>query len=169
MFAASNKGSPHIIEMLLKSGAAVNIRDRDSRTPLYNAVHCGSWQSVRMLVKAGADVNAVDNDGNTLLHASSSWFSARQVNRYKLLIQEGIKINVRNNHGFNGLTHALLNQQNYTRSTTIVDDHCQKKFAMLLFAAGDTIDEFQVRKVPDYLKPSAEINVMNICRDATDK
>ena len=43
-----------------------------------------------------------------------------------------------------------------------------KEFAMMLSAAGETVDETKVT-VPDYLKPSEEINLKNICRKTIRK
>ena len=39
----------------------------------------------------------------------------------------------------------------------------------MLFAAGESVDQTKVKKVPHYLKPSAEIYLKNICRETNRK
>ena len=58
----------------------------------------------------------------------------------------------------------LEKDQNYARCKTTNDDQLEREFVMLLFAAGETVDESKVKNVPDYLKQSEEISLMNICR-----
>ena len=40
---------------------------------------------------------------------------------------------------------------------------------MLLFAAGENVDETKVEKVPYYLKQSKDISLINICRETIRK
>ena len=40
---------------------------------------------------------------------------------------------------------------------------------MLFFAAGETVDESNIREVSEYLSLSAEISLMNICRETIRK
>ena len=171
LLVAATTGSTNFIELLLNSGADVNIRDNKSRTALFTAVQSVSSKSIELLLKAGADVNATDNEGNTVLFLSPIWFCVRRLNCYKLLLNQGVKVNIRNNHGFNALTRFLVNlkkDQNYARCKTTNDDELEKEFVMLLFAAGETVDESKV-KAPHYLKLSADMNLMNICRETIRK
>ena len=147
----------------------MNIRDFLGRTSLFNAVHSDYSQSVNMLLKTGADVNVADDDGSTLLFQSLSWISTSRLNCYNLLMQEGVKANVTNNHGSSAVTWVLKNQESYTRYRITDDDQNKKEFLMLLLAAGETIDESMVTKVQDYLTPSAENNLKNICREIIRK
>ncbi len=50
---------------LLASGAEIDPRDRDQRTPLLLATHANAVETARLLVAAGADVNAKDNIRDT--------------------------------------------------------------------------------------------------------
>ena len=164
---AAMKGSSSCVDLLLKSGADVNFRDNKGRSPLHNAVNSTNVQFVKLLLEAGADVNSTDNEGNTVLFLSLIWFSVRRLNCYKLLLNAGVKVNIRNNHGFNALTRFLVNladDEQYKRSRTAIDVKLEEEFVMLLFAAGEKVDETRVGKVPEYMKLSAEISLMNICR-----
>ena len=126
---AAMKGSSTGVDILLKSGADVNFRDNKGRSVLHNAVNSTDVQSVKFLLEAGADVNSTDNEGNTAMFLSPIWFSMRGLNCYRLLLNAGVKVNVRNNHGFNALTHFLKNlgdDERYKRSRTATDANWKK-------------------------------------------
>ena len=143
--------------LLVKAGADVNIKDEDGRTALFDAVSQGCVQCIELSLKAGADVNVTDNIGNTVIH---SGFNKTIQRSFKLLLRAGYKVNVRDEEGITAFT-LFLNFWSYADDT--------KKFVLLLFAAGETMDEARVRIVPDYLKPSAEICLKNICRETIRK
>ena len=71
----------------------------------------------------------------------------------RTLLRKGVKVDIKSIQGFNALTQCLC----YTYNP---------KLAMLLFAAGETIDKTKVNNVPYYLKLSADICLKNICREA---
>ena len=146
-----------MIKFLIGAGAEI-----DSLS-LKTAVSESIERDLGTLLKEGADVNGTDNEGNTVLFMSPIRFSDRRLNCYKLLLQEPIKVNVTNNHGFNALTHLLNDYCMHRPDGCLLDE-----FAMLLFAAGETPDKTIVR-VPEYLKPSTEIGLKNICREAIRK
>ena len=169
---AAMKGSSSCVDILLKSGADVNITDTKGISPLHQAVNSTNVQSVKLLLEAGANVNNTDNEGNTALFLSPIWFSVRRLNCYKLLLNQEVKVNVRNNHGFNALTHFLKNladDERYKRSRTATDVRLEEEFVMLLLAAGEKVEETRVGKVPEYMNLSAEISLMNICRESIRK
>jgi ankyrin repeat protein len=68
---ACMRGHQPIIELLLESGADVNAKDKDGRTPLMWAANQGDPDAVDKLLKRGVDVNAADNDGITAILAAS--------------------------------------------------------------------------------------------------
>ena len=60
-------------ELLIDSGADVNIKDKDNRTALSYASENGCLEVVKLLVDSGADVNALNNYGrNPLSYASTN-------------------------------------------------------------------------------------------------
>ena len=62
------KASEGLAGLLVKSGADVNVRDKQGKTVLMEALPpYGSEATVELLVKAGADVNARDEQGKTVL------------------------------------------------------------------------------------------------------
>ena len=169
---AATKGFSKCVDILLKAGADVNITDTKGRSPLHQAVSSTNVQSVKLLLEAGADVNSIYSEGSTAVFLSPIWFSVRRLNCYKLLLNAGVKVNVRNNKGFNALTdfmNKLEDDQRYVRCRTAADVKLEEEFSMLLLAAGENVDETKVRKVPEYMKLSAEINLKTICRETIRK
>jgi Ankyrin repeats (3 copies)/Ankyrin repeat len=64
---AARTGNLALLKMRLKQGANPDLRDKDGRTPLMDAVAAGQLGSVRTLLAAGANVNAHASDGRTPL------------------------------------------------------------------------------------------------------
>eukprot|EP00435_Cladocopium_sp_Y103_P029767 s1934_g7.t1 len=66
-----------VVEVLLKSGASVEAKDKRGRTPLMYAVNYhpleDTVKTVELLLKTGASVEAKDEDGNTALHLVIMW------------------------------------------------------------------------------------------------
>ena len=60
LHAAAAKGDAVEIERLVKSGAALEARDANKRTPLHVAIFAHRAAAARALLKAGADANALD-------------------------------------------------------------------------------------------------------------
>ena len=160
LFYAVRRKSVQSVALLLDAGADVNMKDGESQTALFGGVRNGSVKCVDLLLKGGADVNVTDDSGNTILHQTM-----QSLKGAKKVLQEGIIVNIRNSCGFNALTHLLENfgKDPFLSMWKIVP---KEKCAMLLFAAGETVAKTKVKNVPDYLKTSADINLMNICRDA---
>lgn len=72
MSAAAARGSPELINLLLRHGADLNSSDEDERTPLIEAVDEGQLEATKALLKGGANPNAQDELGKTaLIHAAS--------------------------------------------------------------------------------------------------
>ncbi|GMH05192.1 hypothetical protein Nepgr_007032 [Nepenthes gracilis] len=64
---AANEGDLDWIKELLKSGANVNFRDIDNRTPLHVAACQGYGDVVELLIRNGAEIDAKDRWGSTPL------------------------------------------------------------------------------------------------------
>ena len=183
LFDAVWQGSVQCTDLLLKAGADVNIQTQWGRTALFYAVRYDSVQCTNLLLKSEANVNIRDTNGETSLFLSS--FHPRDItpdklNAIRVMLHEGIKVNVRNNHGSNALTFHL----NYTTHYPTSHDLHSSKFAMLLMSAGETVDKDERMKllhllnkkddivqaeVLDYLKSPANISLMNICRESIRK
>ena len=61
----------HLVLLLLKNGADVNMRDKDNQTPLHLAIRRNRIRLVGVLLEHGADANAENNLVMTALHVLS--------------------------------------------------------------------------------------------------
>ena len=62
------QGGTDMINILLRNGAQINIRDKWGFTPLIVACHNRNYDLVSFLLQKGADVNLCSLDGSTPLH-----------------------------------------------------------------------------------------------------
>lgn len=62
LHAAAHRGDAARIAALAATGAALDARDVQGRTPLHVATFAGRRDAIRALAKAGADLNALEND-----------------------------------------------------------------------------------------------------------
>ncbi len=99
-------GNRERIELFMKAGMNVNVKDNDGNTALMRASANDNFEVVRLLIKKGADVNAKDNDGYTALMAASS---NKDLELATLLIKKGADVNGSNNAGETPLMLASLN------------------------------------------------------------
>ena len=170
LLGAARKGRPDIVDLLITAGADLSCEDG---TALCEAVKAGSVQCIDLLLKAGADVNSDD-----ILFQSKYAIVPSDLRRTPIpiprtligirkVLQEGIKVNVKDDNGCNTLTHFLTQLDGDRRE--IMFGNQIEKFVQLLFAAGESVDETKVETVPDYLKPSAKICLKNICRETIRK
>ena len=172
------------MELLIQAGADVESGDSIGTSILHFAAISGYLLGIQYLLNKGADVNACDNYGNTaLMFAAGSGhdsyvesimqdvldISSVQPGQYlpnpgadmvgcvTLLLQSGAHVNKLNNFRENALMFHVANSE-----------PINKEVAMLLFAAGETIDVDTVFRttrsttlvpvqVPDYLlEPETE-------------
>lgn len=64
---AARSGQQEIAQLLIDSGATVDIRDLSDYTPLHNAAWNGNLDMVKLLLNAGADITARNYSGFTPL------------------------------------------------------------------------------------------------------
>lgn len=88
MMAAKNN-CINALEILIRHGAQLDLRDEMGATALFFAVRMNSIECVKMLIQAGLDVNICDKTGN------SAVFSAARLNNVEcvsLLINHGANV-----------------------------------------------------------------------------
>ena len=68
---AAERGWTSVVEVLVQSGAHVNVTDKVGGTPLYYAAWRGNITCVELLLKAGADIDAQGFHGDTALHVAA--------------------------------------------------------------------------------------------------
>ena len=73
-----------LLHEFIKSGADVNLSDKESQQPLYEACCQGSVEGSRILLDHGADIDHADINGMTALHAAAG---AGHLEPVKLLVE----------------------------------------------------------------------------------
>jgi Ankyrin repeats (3 copies)/Ankyrin repeat len=68
-----NKPKLHLVEVLIKSGANVNIQSKYGHTALHNFAISGDLDCVNELLAAGASPNIYNSSGHTALHNASQF------------------------------------------------------------------------------------------------
>lgn len=119
-----------VVQLLLKNGADVNVKNNEQWTPLHAASYFGYLDVVQLLLDRRADVNAKNNYGNGPIHLASD---AGKLNfrterncffqniKYSLkfefagfdkvvekLISHKADVNLTNNQGWNALIWAVF-------------------------------------------------------------
>ena len=87
----------HMFELLIQSGANINIRDDSGQTPLFKiASYDATGEIIKLFLKSGADLNKPDKEGNTPIFEAVKYNNPQILN---LLIASGANINKKNNNG----------------------------------------------------------------------
>jgi ankyrin repeat protein len=79
LYSAAAGGHAAIVQMLLKSGAQPNVRERSGLTPLHAAASSGDVESIQLLILAGADLHLRSDDGKLPLHLAQEKEHSRAV------------------------------------------------------------------------------------------
>ena len=93
-------------EYIISWGADINIRMKDGRTPLHEAVNFLSGEVISRFIDLGADVHAVDNQGLTPLHDAAF---RGNVSAIKALKEKGANIYAQDKDGDTPLHMVGLN------------------------------------------------------------
>lgn len=103
MLKAAESSDASRVELFIKAGMAVDVRDEREWTPLMVAAFNGHEDVARMLITHGANVHARDVGGYTPLHwAALNGFESV----IRLLISKGVERNSRSNFGWTALMQA---------------------------------------------------------------
>jgi ankyrin repeat protein len=70
-----------VIEILLGSGADINLKDSSGYTPLFYAVLNKNFKLVKLLVEHGANIDVCDNEGRFLMSIENT-DTTKQIKRY---------------------------------------------------------------------------------------
>jgi ankyrin repeat protein len=92
----------------LDAGGDINVRDRDGRTPLMNAILKNELDVAVTLIGRQASINAQDFLGFTALHlaATDSLFDAA-----KFLVESGADVDIEDSYGNTPLFRAVVNSR----------------------------------------------------------
>lgn len=117
-------GHLDIVDLLLKNGADVNARERDSReTALMEASDAGHSDIVALLLKNGADVHIRNGNGQTALHLAIKEDHRKIL---PLLLAAGADPYAQNGRGETGFELAEKYYNNRDEIKTILADWVEK-------------------------------------------
>lgn len=71
LHVAATVGHKDMVDLLLKNGALLNVKDKSNQTALHKAAEKGHEVIVKMLINQSADPHAKDKDGATALHKAA--------------------------------------------------------------------------------------------------
>ena len=148
---AAKRGHYECCRMLIQVGADVNEKNRVGETAFFGAAFGGHYRILNLLLREGADINTTDSHGKNAMIKAASRYDGPDIQMLRFLLSAGANINLVGCPG-NALTQCLRAKDE------------RREAALLLFAAGETIDESPLKEVPEYLQPRKEINLMDICR-----
>jgi hypothetical protein len=105
---AASKGRKEVVELLLKEGADVNVRDQNDQTPLHDTAGTVHKDMVELLLAKGADIEAKMYYDLTPLHMAIK--GDKHV--IELLVAKGANINARDEGGKTPLSYAISKRKN---------------------------------------------------------
>jgi uncharacterized protein len=89
---------PDVAKLLVKKGAACDLKDKLGWTPLHYAAQDQNAAAVKILIRAGAEIDSKDDNGNTPL-SRATYTSEGKGTVIKLLLRSGANPNRKNKHG----------------------------------------------------------------------
>lgn len=104
------------VKYLVTKGADVNLRDKDGRNPLFNAIICNGHRILEYLLHEGADMNCADNAGITPLLLA---VSLDRTESARILLESGADKTIRN--GQNKTAYELALEKGYLESAKLLE------------------------------------------------
>ena len=123
-FASEHWGQAEV-ELIAAQMVDVNVRDKNSRTPLMDAAEHQSAGAVSYLIEKGADIHVQDKQGwSAFMHACYGNPRAAVVKR---LLQAGADVNERTQYGLTPLMVAASHNSSHEVIAALVEDRsgCQ--------------------------------------------
>ena len=109
MAACRGNSSLEIFQLLIASGAKVNMADVNGKTPLMYAAEFDNYENVsKELIRAGANVNAKSGDGTTALMLACE--NNKNIKVIQVLIDAGANVNAVDNGGYDMADYAESNK-----------------------------------------------------------
>lgn len=93
---AARRGEMHIVDLLCRHGANIDIQNGQGRTAVIEAAIGGEGKTIDALLKRGADADIADRDGHTALH------HALRLSKFDIMRQlviGGVKTDIANKAG----------------------------------------------------------------------
>ena len=84
---AGRKGFLEILEILIQSGANLEITDNDGFTPLWSTAFVNKEEAIEFLLKKGANINHLDKNGNNIIAPAAANGSNHVI---RLLVGRGV-------------------------------------------------------------------------------
>ncbi|XP_055954322.1 serine/threonine-protein phosphatase 6 regulatory ankyrin repeat subunit A-like [Patella vulgata] len=148
---------PLCVQLLVESGADVNLRDSHGRTPIQLAVECGMVTTAIYLVQRGANYLDHDKYQNNLLHclAGSRIWEDSYDELVQLLITHGIDINKRNSLNKTPL-YLAVSYGNEEMAKTLIKSHCDVNITPVLL---ESIGRKQTTIAKILIKAGCDVNI----------
>lgn len=121
---AASRGHAPEIELLLRRGASLDMKDRRGWTALLEAASWGNTELVELLIRYGADVNAQDRNGNTPLHWAVTSFMGYP-KMAQILLDAGSDLAIVNKNRISALDIVQESGNNEIRN--IIEHHAKKQ------------------------------------------
>jgi len=137
LLSAAKHGDIDTVKTLLKSGADVNVKNKDGRTALMEAAFSGHTEIVKLLIAKGADMNAKNKDGGTAL-IYAAWQGHIEI--AKLLIDKSADVNAKDNTGWTALMKATTVNGHTEIVKLLIDKGADIDYAIVKFEELSTKD-----------------------------
>ena len=104
LYIAARSENETAIQRLLDKGTDINIRNKESKTPLMRVINDGKTNGVRLLLEKGADVHIQDNKRRTALHYAAL---NKNPDIARLLLEKGAHVDTKDENNSTPLMYAI--------------------------------------------------------------